>query len=250
MNGSNAGGALRYLTWSLLAGLAAPAPAAVVTFTGMPSAVYGPANEADCSGPLGGCWIEDGVAVGKVDDPTDLGAHLHRAGLSSDRELQYHPDSSGLYVRRVDGTRFSLESFTYRPVGEEGGDFVLYAYASAVNDPLLGNDAETADDAGLVAPVATLRFANAFSNADITLRPRDVDPLFGDIAAFWIHLEGYPHSPTTNYPDASAPPDFDLRIDDITLAAASPVPLPGTLGLLAAGLVSLARRRRAGTRNA
>ncbi|MBI5618676.1 MAG: hypothetical protein HY943_20560 [Gammaproteobacteria bacterium] len=175
------------------------------------------------------------------EDPTDVGSHFHRAGASTDREAQYHPDSTGVYVRKVDGTAFSLTSIDVTMPGEEGGNFVVYGYTNAFDPDLVTSDVGADPDHGTVQPVAVFRFDNAAA-ASGTLNVAAENAAFNDISAFWIHLEGFPHSPTTNY-ITTPPPDFDLRVDNITLGAPSPVPVPAAAWLFGSGLAGLVARQ-------
>lgn len=237
------------------AAFAGPASAAVVTFgvgpippattippgaiPQMPTTVYGQANATPIAGACpstvgnSGCYQEDGIVVGIVAEPTDSGSHYHRAGTTADRALQYAPDSSGVYVRMADLSTFSLTSFDYQTPLASGGNFVIYGYSKAINDGLLTSNAGTDPDWGTVAPIASLTFADDGSGK--TLNVAALNSAFNNIGAFWIHYQGYPHSPVTNYL-LNPPTDFDLRLDNIKLAA---VPAPGALWLFGTGLAGL-----------
>ncbi|QSA97036.1 hypothetical protein [Methylococcus sp. EFPC2] len=227
--------------------------ASTVNFTGVATATSGHANTDSSSGS----FVQDGVVVGVVADPTDSGAHFHRAGLSSDREAQYHPDSTGIYVRREDKQNFSLQSIWLdvtngeTPAGVNPGSYVIYGYANAVNDPLLSNSATGEPEWGQVTPVATYSFANdGVFAGNVSLAT--LDPAWGNIGAFWIHFAGFPHSPTTNYL-TSVYPDFDLRVDDIVLGDVvlpppASVPVPAAVWLFGsalAGVGAISRRKKA-----
>lgn len=231
---------------SFSATIAPAASAATVTFTGMPTAVYGQANETPVGDacPTSGstaCFQQDGVVVGVVKDPTDSGAHYHRSGTTADREAQYHPDSSGFYIRMADLSNFSLTSLNVNSINEAGGEFAIYGYSSALNPGLLTTDVASAPDWGSVTPVATYKFANDGSGVERTLDLATLGSGFANVGAIWIHLVGFPHSPTTNYLNAP-PPDFDLRLDNITLSA--PVPIPAGIWLLGSGVAALFGRRK------
>ncbi|MGZ4960469.1 MAG: PEP-CTERM sorting domain-containing protein [Methylomonas sp.] len=240
---------------------AGQASAAVVTFGSgvagapipqMPAAVYGQANvtpTASGACPTVGstaCYQEAGVVVGIVAEPTDSGSHYHRAGLTSDRELQYHPDSSGVYVRKTDLSAFSLTSFDYLTPLASGGKFVIYGYSNAINNGLLTSNVASDPDWGNATPVATMTFADDGNGS--TLNVAALNSAFNNISAFWIHYQGFPHSPTMNYL-ANPPADFDLRLDNITLGAAvapppAAVPVPGAVWLFGTGLAGLMAGRR------
>jgi hypothetical protein len=81
-------------------------------------------------------------------------------------------------------------------------------------------------------------------------------PGWDRIGAFWITMEGFNHSPTKSYPSSgttvdedgnSVPvypyPSWDVRIDNIILAAPAPVPVPGAVWLFGTGLLGLMARK-------
>lgn len=221
--------------WAALTGT----QTATVTFgsTGnnpVPAAVYGKTNESggtftgDCTSA--NCYVQNGVVVGGVNDPTDPQAHLHRQGTSSNRELQYHPDSTGMYVRLSDKTNFSLQSIYINVTnGITGGNFKLYGFENAINDGMLTSEGATQGGTGSSSdpegsntpPIASYTIPNDGSYNQ-TIRIADlmtVDKDWSNIGAFWLTFEGFNHSPTTNYSEGSYP-DWDIRIDDIVLGAA------------------------------
>lgn len=240
---------------------------AKVTFSLMANAVFGHANES--GGAFNGgctynnCFVQSGIVTGVVADPTDAGAHIHKSGTTTVIQAQYHPDSTGLYVRMADLTDFSLQSlFVNTTNGVEGGNFVLYGYADAINDGLLtaggavpkgsGGSGSSSDEdggnqlvSGVDRYVASYVIPNSGFNSTIdfsSLTSTDAD--WGNISALWLTFQGFNHSPNVNYDDESYP-DWDIRVDDITLGA--PVPVPATVWLFASGVLGLfgIRSRRA-----
>jgi hypothetical protein len=237
-----------------------------VTFTLMANAVFGHANESEglfnggCT--YNNCFVQNGTVTGVVADPTDAGAHIHKSGTTI-IQAQYHPDSTGLYVRMADLSDFSLQSlFVNTTNGEGGGNFILYGYADAINDGLLttegavpkgsgGYGSSSDEDGGnqLVLGVdryiASYVIPNSGFNSTIdfsNLASADTD--WGNISAFWLTFQGFNHSPNVNYDDVSFP-QFEIRVDDIILGA--PVPVPATVWLFASGILGLfgLRSRRA-----
>ncbi len=246
------------LTAALASAFATGAGAATrtVDFQDVPRAVYGDANTADCTTFGDTCFLQDGVYVGVVEDPTDLGAHFHREGVAADREAQYHPDSSGLYVRLADQSSFSLQSLHLNVTnGLDGGSFVIYGFANAINAPLLstaGTPNPTDPEGGLLPHIASYLVPNdgAFNRVVDFAELYALDTDWGNIGAFWITFLGFNHSPTVNYLDEGYP-DWDLRVDDIVLGDVVlpppvTVPVPAAAWLFGSALVALGIRRRRG----
>lgn len=235
------------------------AQTANVTFSSMGATVFGKANTSD----LTSTYQENGAVVGIVADPTDLtDAHLHRIITGSDRDLQYHTDSTGIYVRLQDQTSFSLQGFDYDlSHAQAGGNYKIYGFQNAINDPLLGTgtaDPNAAsyylDDAdpegGLIPHIAEYTLPNNGTIGNLSLSQlAAADADWGNISAFWITFEGFNNSPNTHYAftDAPAFPAWDFRIDNIVLGAAvapAAVPVPGAVWLFGTGLAGLLANRR------
>lgn len=255
----------------LLGSAVGMAQAATVTFQTVGPAVYGKANipGSGTGGCSGSCYVENGVVVGVVKDPTDDAntGHLHRHGPTLDREIQYHPDSPGIYVRKSDNTAFSLQSLDINvesPVPEgEGGKFVIYGYNTSTPNnnpvllktaPFLGGATPSATVNGISyynsswiggTPVAYYEFSNT-NGPESTRTLADLGPAFGDITAFWIHYYGFPYTPGINY-SPGAYPDWDLRVDNIVLGdpvSPPPIPVPAAFWLLGGALFGLAGLQR------
>lgn len=211
------------------------------------TSIAGPANLtplADGSCPTTSrCYYEDGMAVGVADDPVNFGEHLHRYGTGAAAKLQYHADSSGIYLRSKDGSAFSLVQMDFL-AGLDGGNnpgydanynplvagdfWEVLGFNTAVN-PDLG----VGDGTNYATRVAYQQVSNGFSGA-LTL-----DSAFHNINAFWIHFNGYPGVPQDGV-------SFGMTADNIQLAA--PVPLPAAIWSLGSGLLALIAATRKNTR--
>jgi len=200
-----------------------PAPPTIpgpvtLTFQGLAfSSIAGPGNVAPVAGgncpgnAAAGCYYEGGMAVGIVADSSNPIAHLHRTGPVGDRRLAYHADSSGIHLRALDSSAFSLESLDFlAPIAgdnpDSGGNDVweILGFDTALN-PLL----DLGDGTNYGARVAYQTVANGF-NGTLAL-----DPAFGNINALWIHYKGYPQSPTDGK-------QFSMSIDNVRLSNVTP----------------------------
>jgi hypothetical protein len=258
------------MTLSAYAGFANTTPTIAGTVTA-PTGVFGtptynpggvPRPVGSCVGEgASGCYYEDGLVLGIVQDTSDPLSHLHRAGTTvgatQDTTLKYHSDSSGVYVRALDSTSFSLTSMGFSaPISAENpiyganptpdadgiiqpdGTGVLGAneyweilgYSSALNPGL-----DTSVNGG--SWVAKQTVANGF-NGTVTL-----SSAFNNISAFWIHYHGYQQSPK----DGIA---FALELDNVKVnAAVAAVPVPAAVWLFGSGLMGLlySAKRKAGS---
>ena len=231
------------------------------------SAYSGFANNAPiaggkCAGTgAAGCYYEDGLALGIVQDTSDGIAHLHRGGTTTGTDqntsLMYHSDSSGVYVRALDSTAFSLTSMDFKapidavnpvyganPTFDADGIITpdgtgvlganeyweILGYASALNPGL-----DSAANSG--SWIAKQTVANGFSG------PLTLSSAFNNISAFWIHYHGYQQSPKDGYA-------FAVELDNIKVnAAVSAVPVPAAVWLFGSGLMGLlySAKRKAGS---
>lgn len=211
-----------------------------IDFTGMiQSSLAGKANitpqaNGNCVGTgNNGCYLEDGMVVGIVEDTSNITAHVHRNGTSSAASLGYHSDSSGIYIRAQDSTAFSLTSMLFQaPIDpaenpDSGANDVweIFGFSNALNPGL--------DTAASPTSVAYQTVANGFDGELL------LNPAFQNISAFWIHYKGYPQTPL----DGKA---FAMDIDNIVVNApvTSAVPVPGAVWLFGTGLMGLLSSRR------
>ena len=69
-----------------------------------------PVAGGNCAGvAFNGCYSENGMVVGIVQDTSNPTAHLHRNGNSTIAALGYHSDSSGIYMRALNSKAFTLK---------------------------------------------------------------------------------------------------------------------------------------------
>ncbi|MGR8930706.1 MAG: DUF3570 domain-containing protein [Gammaproteobacteria bacterium] len=169
-------------------------------------------------GGMASCYYEDNFVIGVVEDPTSATAHLHRASGYNfkDKSLQYHADSSGIYIRAQSGAAFSLDSMTFKaPIDAntnkddgQNDNWEILGFNQAVNE-----DLATGDGTNYATRVAYEKIANGF---DGTLDLSSINSDFKNVNAVWIHYQGYPSTPTDGK-------EFSLKVDDIVL---SPVITP------------------------
>lgn len=175
------------------------------------SANLAPGAGGNCPAP-GTCYYEDGMTIGIVGDSSNPIAHLHRAGSVGNRELSYHADSSGIYIRSLDSKAFSLNSMKFNAaIGDENPDsgpnefWEILGFNTAVNP-----DLDLGDGTNYSSRVAYQTIANGF-NGILAMNDQ-----FKNVNAVWIHYHGYPQTPA----DGKA---FSMTLDDINI---SPVTLP------------------------
>jgi hypothetical protein len=174
-----------------------------------------------------GCYYEDGLVVGIVKDSSSSTAHLHRSGISSDRMLAYHSDSSGIYIRAQDSTAFSLNSMDFKaPIDAAEGNpdsgpndfWEILGFNTALNP-----DLDLGDGTNYATRVAYQQVFNGFDGL-LTLNSG-----FSSINAFWIHYNGYTQTPTDGK-------EFAMKLDNVRVSA---VPIPATLWLFLSGMMGL-----------
>ncbi|UOA07442.1 DUF3570 domain-containing protein [Methylobacter sp. S3L5C] len=154
-----------------------------------------------------GCYNQNGMVVGIVEDTSNPIAHLHRAGTVADRSLQYHSDSSGIYIRSQDSKAFSLDSMNFKaPISGANPDngpndyWEILGFNTALNPNL-----DTGDGTNYATRVAYQTVANGF---DGTLQ---LNSSFNNINAAWIHFKGYPQTPTDGK-------EFSMALDNINVS--------------------------------
>lgn len=199
---------------------------------------------ANCtgSGPSG-CYTEQGVTFGIVNDTSEFGStesHLHRVDVLGGRRLGYDSDSSGIYIRTLDSTAFSLSSMGFYapiiPTNNQTGPndyWEILGFNTALNPNL-----DTGNGTDYPTRVAYQSVLNGFDSDVSGALLLNSD--FQNVNGVWIHYKGY-----TQYPiDGIA---FSMRIDNVVLSApVAAVPVPAAAWLFGSGLmglVSFARRK-------
>ncbi len=189
-------------------------------------------------------YYEDGLVMGIVGDTSNEIAHVHRGGTSNDRSVMYHSDSSGLYIRALDSTAFSLTSLNFDASASDENPFATGTYISAntgesvtgvagANDywEILGYSSAlnpTLDtDANSGSWIARQTVANGF-NGLVTL-----SSAFDNIGAFWIHYAGYQQTPADGM-------QFAMSLDNVHVnAAVAAVPVPAAVWMFLGGMMGL-----------
>lgn len=219
-----------------------------------------PAVGGSCPEVGGVCYYEDGFVIGSPTDSNTIN-HIHRvAGLTggglADKALAYHSDSSGIYLRAQDGSAFDFSSVIFKaPISESnyiyGAEGIaanpfglssqssdigllgpqerweIFGFSSAVNANITSNDAYG-------TAIAYGSVANGFYGTIGTDAASGfvLDEAFKNVAAIWIHYNGYPTTPN----DGIA---FDATLDNIVLGAPVVVPVPAAVWLFGSGLLGL-----------
>ncbi len=269
----------------VFAGLAATAGSASAAITSLTTidfqamAVDSYGGKPNLSGTsTAGMYTEDGMRIGIVNDPLDFISHLHRRGPGGGGViptlLQYHSDSSGIYMRASDNTAFSLQSLDFHSPydaasnphtvgglgdGNASSDYWhIYGFSDARNPLMLTNEVAangytpTDPNGGFptnpaVAHATVVNGTNKLGLNLLSPEPGDLlslDGSFGNIKSLWIHYNGYPHSPNA-YVDTVSDIctvncnayKFGLEVDNIKLNA--PVPVPAAVWMFLSGMIGL-----------
>jgi hypothetical protein len=193
-----------------------------------------PNNDGTC---VTACVYQNGMAFGSLVDPsaTAKDGHIHRNGPLDNRQLMYHSDSPGIYIRAIDLSAFSLDSmFVSAPIYElnpysdpEFDYYEILGFDSALNSDLtLGNGTNYSNR------VAYQTVANGFVG---TL---ELNTDFRNISSIWIHYAGIAKVADINFP-------FEINIDNVMVSpAVTAVPLPASFWLFSSGLIALRARQK------
>ncbi|CAG1022961.1 hypothetical protein MTYM_02099 [Methylococcales bacterium] len=246
--------------FAALASIAASAGASIaseetLTFSSMATlqqiggkANLAPVADGSCTGTgTVGCYYEGSFVVGIVSDSSNLFSHLHKP--LNIGQLQYHSDASGIYLRALDSTNFSLTKLDFHApydpnenpdAGANAGSndyWEILGFNTALNDgssPLNPN-LDTGNGINYASRVAYQTVTNGF---DGTL---PLNGGFQNINAFWIHYAGYPQTPDDGK-------QFAMSLDNVVLNAPATVPIPAAVWLFGSALTGLLAfgRRKAG----
>ncbi len=164
-----------------------------------------PVAGGNCAGvAFNGCYNENGMVVGIVQDVSNPTAHLHRNGNTTTAGLGYHSDSSGIYIRALNSKAFTLKSMDFRaPINAENPDTGVNDYWEILGfNTALNPGLSSGDGTNYANRVAYQTVANGF-NGNLLL-----NSTFQNINAFWIHYKGYPQTPTDGK-------QFGMTLDNI-----------------------------------
>jgi hypothetical protein len=217
---------------TLFALVSSAANAVTLDFSGIVfGAYFGNANIAPVAGGACpgtgtlGCYSEDGFILGALADSSNLTAHFHRAGPAADRRISYHSDAAGIYLRKQDGSAFSLSSFDFlaaisdsNPDSGPSDFWEIRGFNTAVNPTL---DTDTS----FPSQIAYQTVANGFSGSLNLL------PSFNNVNAVWVVFNGYRQTPVDGK-------EFQAEFDNFALGdpvapVNVPVPALGMWGLAA-----------------
>ncbi|MCQ8117262.1 DUF3570 domain-containing protein [Methylomonas rosea] len=162
-----------------------------INFEGMTQGSYsGEANTA-ASGACADCYVESGFVLGVVDDgnPTN---HLHSDASGSGIRLAYHNDSTGIYLRALDGSAFrvlSLDWDNIDPGNPKSGVWEILGFNAPSNPSL-----STGDGTNYATRNAyqTVTQTNSAPNLrfDGSLALDGTFSAASGINALWIHFKG------------------------------------------------------------
>jgi hypothetical protein len=211
---------------------------------GHTSGDYYTTNAAGVTTLVTTAYYEDGLVMGIVGDTSNSVAHIHRGGTAANRSVMYHSDSSGLYIRALDSTAFSLTSLNFDALASDEnpnatGTYIsastgesvtsvagandyweILGYSSALN-PTLDTDANSG------SWIARQTLTNGF-NGNVTL-----SSAFDNISAFWIHYAGYQQTPADGK-------QFGMTLDNVHVnAAVAAVPVPAAAWMFLSGMMGL-----------
>ena len=157
-------------------------------FTGKANIASASTTNTTCGGVTGtaGCFIQNGIAVGAVSDPTDAGSHFHieSDSLNGVTAAGMHSDANGLYIRTLDSTAFSLTSLTLNFTIQQGNS------SSLGDNPVYGTGAYVDDTSTLQPTGSTYTQTDANGNPLGILPQGQTDP----------NYNGYYNYPTSVVP--------------------------------------------------
>jgi len=194
----------------------------MIDFNGLTAgAIYGKANgtptaDGNCvTVNSSSCFYQNGMLVGTIyesNPAANNSSHLHRGGPTIDRNIYYHADSGGIYIRAQDGSAFGVNSLLFMaPIDTINGSnpntgpnayWEILGFNKAI-DPSLSSGNGTS----YTTRVAYQTVLNGY-DGNLTL-----DPSFKNVNGLWIHYTGFASTP----PPTSGV-DFKLAVDNISLS--------------------------------
>ena len=228
-----------------------------------------------CGVKSAGCYVQNGIALGVVSDPSNSDNHFHLnsngmsdGGITVGQSANIISDSNGLYFRAIDGTAFSLQSMIFsakntssvainpiygaNAVADNNGIlqpdgsnvlgpneyWQIFGFNSAVNPNLSTQDPKLSSSfSSLKSEYPDLVAYQTVSNGfNGTL---NLNSAFSDVNAVWIHYYGYPETPSNGIA-------FRAYIDniDVSNAVISLLPIPGGFWMFLSAIPLLVMRRR------
>jgi len=230
----------------------AASAATTINFDGMTEAAYGGHSNVAASGscsPADECYEESGMVMGVVADANPIN-HLHQElndfapdGVTPLYEVAYHNDSSGIYMRNLDGGAFKLLTMDFSaPWGvaagnARAGSWEILGFNQADNPDLSSGDGTNYTTRVAYQTVSNTSANNFNGNLTLNSDFNDAD----GINAFWIHFIGEPDSP----PSAGLP--YKMHLDNVLVEPAA-VPVPAAVWMFGTGLLGLLSfgRKKAG----
>ncbi|WP_225616247.1 hypothetical protein [Methylomonas albis] len=218
------------------------------------AAYYGKSNTStgSCSGAgTNGCYEEAGMVIGHPDDGS-ASAHLHQFANGYDAVndqdlygLEYHADSSGIYIRSLDGSAFSLDSLDFSAVIQNGNRLSNTVPTTSANywatpyweilgfDTAVNTGLSSGDGTNYANRVAYSTVANGF-DGNLSQASGGLDSAFDNVSAVWIHFAGFPATPTNGK-------TFNMVLDNVVIgdAAVAAVPVPAAVWMFGSGLLGL-----------
>jgi hypothetical protein len=198
------------------------------------AAYYGKANTSigHCTA---NCYEEGGMVIGTPDDG-NINAHIHQAETGYDNVndislwgMSYHADSSGIYIRALDGSAFSLESMNFNAKIQNGNRLSNTVATTSPNYwatpywEILGFNKATnpglsaGDGTNYASRVAYTQIANGFNGmvsqsytGPTTQSNAKLDNGFSNVKSVWIHFAGFTATPTNGK-------QFSMTLDDVSV---------------------------------
>lgn len=186
-----------------------------INFDSMTAPAYGGAPNLAASGNCVGCYLEQGFLFGIVGDGVATN-HIHQEingfdGTNFLYQASYHNDSSGIYIRSLDGGAFDVKSTDFKaPFGFASGNvrtgaWEILGFSQPDNPTLSSGD-------GTNYPTKTAYQTVNNTVTDSTNGTLNLNSTFQKIKGLWIHFQGAPNTTT-----ASSGLPFKMGLDNLNL---------------------------------